>query len=338
MSRNRTFSSLILLFVLVLLAAAFLSLGTQKSTVANAQPSLALTQHYPDIQYQNNTIYIALWVINIYSFNYQTGSYTFDFYAVFFWIDPNITTANWYIMNGYPTYPGAKMLVASSYTGEIKYEAYRVRASLTTPIQGTDYPFDKIKLDIAIEILTNGYPTSLVWLANDTGVSSGFENVGWTKPTFTLTNSTSYYPLGVVSPRVDMYIDEERNTYGAVVETIIPPLIFCVVAGICFLFQMHETNAFSLRVAVTTSMLITAVLFNIAQENNLPPLTGLTLYDIFIDSVILFLALSVIVNILGYVEWMRNQDKKRVNQINRWGFAFSVGVPALIFLILFILK
>jgi large-conductance mechanosensitive channel len=241
-------------------------------------------------------------------------------------------------MNGYPTYPGAKMLVASNNSSEVKYEAYRVRANLNTPIEGRSYPFDTIKLDIAIELLTIGYKLSLVWLPADTGISSGFENVGWTKPTFELTNSTSQYPLGIVSPRVDMYVDEERNTYGAIVETIVPPLIFCIVSAVTFLFQMHENSAFSLRVGITTSMLITAVLFNIAQQNNLPPLTALTFYDVFIDSVISFLAISLVVNILGYVEWMRSQDKKRINELNKWGFVASIAIPLVLFIALFFLK
>lgn len=283
-------------------------------------------------------MYISLWLINIYSFSYQTGSYTFDFYVFFFWTDPNIATANWYLMNGYQTYPGAKLLVSSSYNTTVKYEFYRVRANLNTPYQGKDYPFDKIKLDIAIELLTNGYNTTLTWLPSDTGISSQFQNVGWTQPTFQLTSSTSYYPVVVQSPRVDMYILEQRDTYGAVVETIVPPLIFCIVSAVSFLFQMHENSAFSLRVGITTSMLITAVLFNIAQQSNLPPLTTLTFYDVFIDSVISFLATSLIVNILGYVEFMRHQDKERVNRLNRNGFIASVAIPVILFVVLFSLK
>ena len=337
--RNRSFSFFLLFVVLFLLAGGFLSFAAQKNIYAAAQTAPELSQsQFPSLPNENHTVYIALWLINIYSFSYQTGSYTFDFYVVFFWTDPNVSTADWYLMNGYPTFPGAKMLVASDYNSTVKYEAYRVRANLNTPIEGKNYPFDKIKLDIAVELLTVGYNLSLVWIPVDTGISSGFENVGWTRPTFELTNSTSQYPLGVVSPRADMYIEEERNTYGAFVETIVPPLIFCIVSAVSFLFRMHENNAFSLRVGITTSMLITAVLFNIAQQNNLPPLTSLTFYDVYIDAVISFLAISLIVNILGYVEWMRNADKKRVNELNRWGFIAAAVIPILIFVALFLLR
>lgn len=334
------FSWFLLFLVLFLLIAGLLSLGGQKTANAQAsqQPPPYLAQQVPNVQYENHTVYVSLWLINIYSFDYRTGSYTFDFYVYFSWIDPNIATSNWYLMNGYETYPGAKLLVSSNYTTPIKYELYRVRADLNTPLQPKNYPFDKIKLAISIELLSLDYNTSLVWLQAETGISSGFVNVGWTQPTLAVSTSTSVYPDGIRLPRADIYIIEERNTYGAIVETIVPPLIFCVVSGVCFLFQMHESSAFSLRVGINTSMLITAVLFNIAQQNNIPPVTELTFYDVFIDSVITFLAISLIVNILGYVEWMRHQDKKRVNDLNKWGFLFSIGVPILLFIILFFLK
>jgi hypothetical protein len=56
----------------------------------------------------------------------------------------------------------------------------------------------------------------------------------------------------------------------------------CVIALVCFLFPLHEGTAFSLRVGINTSMLITAVLFNLAVQNNLPPLTKVTFYDVLI--------------------------------------------------------
>ena len=335
--QHRVFS-LILLFMVVFLVVAGSLMRNAGITDVAAQASEQAPQPVPNLQYENRTVYISLWLINIYSFDYKTGSYTFDFYVAFFWTDTNISTANWYLMNGYQTYAGAKLLVASDYTDQIKYEFYRVRANLNTPLQPKNYPFDKIKLDIGIELLTNNYVSSLVWVPSSTGIDSGFENVGWSQPTFQLTSAPTNYPLNIQLPRADMYIIEQRNTYGAVIETIVPPLIFCIVSAVSFLFQMHKSSAFSLRVGITTSMLITAVLFNIAQQNNIPPLTALTFYDVFIDSVIAFLAVSLIVNILGYVQWMRTQDKEKVNKLNKYGFIISVAIPIILFLILFSIK
>ena len=280
-------------FLALLVTSLFIAVVTtlEENCFAEAQeePSMPFTTEVPNIQYQNRTVYIALWLINIYSFDFKSGSYTFDFYVRFFWIDPHVHKADWYLMNGYPAYPGAKLLVSSSYNTSVKWELYRVRASLNNPPEAKDFPFDQVKLPISIELLTDASQISMTWLQNATGISSSFQNVGWTTPMFALTTSTADSSVGVNSPRADMIVIQNRNLYGAIVQTIFPGLIFCIIALVCFLFPMHEGTAFSLRVGINTSMLITAVLYNIAVQNNIPPLTRVTFYDVFIDSVISFL-------------------------------------------------
>jgi hypothetical protein len=327
----------LLLLAAFILLASFLAIAEQKFASAAIQSDLVNPQ-VPSFQYENRTVYVSLWLINVYSFDYKTGSYTFDFYVFFYWTDPNISTVDWYLMNGYPTYPGAKLLVSSNYTGPVKWEYYRVRANLNTPLEPKNYPFDRIRLAISMELYTHSYDTSLVWLTQGTGIDAGFKNVGWTPPTFEVSSSISHYPVGIDSPRADMIIVQDRNLYGAIIETIIPPLIFCIVSLVCFLFQMHESAAFSLRVGINTSMLITAVLFNLAEQGNIPPITELTFYNVFMDSVISFLAINLVVTVVGYVDWMRNQDKRHVSLINRWGLIASVAVPLFLFLFLFFLK
>lgn len=329
-------TSLLLLLVIFSTATSLFCLSTQEP--AYAQTTAQVMPQAPNIPHENRTIYISLWLINVYSFDFKTGSYTFDFYVSFHWTDPQITSANWYLMNGYPTFPGAKQLVSSNYTGDIKSEYYRVRANLNTPLEPKNYPFDTIKLAISIELLTQNYETSLLWLPEATGIDVGFKNVGWTTPTFEISTSISYYPVGIDSPRADMIVVQDRNLFGALIQTIVPPLIFCIVSALCFLFRMHESSAFSLRVGINTSMLITAVLFNIAEHGNIPPITEVTLYNSFTASVISFLAINLIVTILGYVEWMRHQDKTHVNKVNKVGFLVSFAVPILLFAILFLFK
>ena len=121
--------------MVVFLAVAGALMHNSQNTDVAAQALEPAQQQVPNIQYENHTVYVSLWLINVYSFDYKTGSYTFDFYVFFFWSDPNIQTANWYLMNGYPSYPGAKLLVASNYTDQVKYEFYRVRADLNTPLE-----------------------------------------------------------------------------------------------------------------------------------------------------------------------------------------------------------
>jgi hypothetical protein len=323
----------VFIFLLVFLAVSLLSLNRQVQAQTN---NMASTQ-IPNINFQNKTVYVSLWLINVYSFDYKSGSYVFDMYLDFFWNDPNIATADWYLMNGYPTYPGAKLLVESNYNGSVYWEFYRVRASLNTPLEPRAYPFDKISLPISIELLPHGYNVSLVWLTDQSGIGRDFKNVGWTQPTFNLTVSQNVYPTQGASPRVDMFIMQSRSVYLAFADTILPPLIFCIVSGVSFLFRMHESNAFSLRVGIATSMLITAVLFNINQQNSIPPTSKLTIYSAFIDSVFAFLAINLIITVLGYVQYNKIHDQAKVDKLNKVGFVFSLAVPTVIFLILFLL-
>jgi hypothetical protein len=292
----------------------------------------------PAIPEKNNTVYAGIHLIDLYNFEYQTGHYTYDMYVYFFWTDPSITTANWYFMNGYPTYPGSKLLVRESKQGRVKWEMYRVRADFTSPIEPTNYPFDRITLPIAIELLTGSPGTSLVWLDAETGIGPGFTNVGWTRPVYTLSTSVSHYPFGIDSPRADMIIVMDRYPFGAFIKTIFPPLIFCFVAGVCFLFRMHETTAFSLRTGIMTSMLVSAVLFVFAEQSSIPTVSGPTLFHVFMIAVITFLALGLIITVVGYSAWMRTHDMAYVDRLNRAGFAITLVLPVLLFCFLVIFR
>jgi len=48
--------------------------------------------------------------------------------------------------------------------------------------------------------------------------------------------------------------------------------------------------------------------------------------------------LVLIVTVLGYVEWVRTQNKRHVEKVNRIGFAISLALPILVFAILFLIK
>jgi hypothetical protein len=332
--QRRMLLSVTVIFLFILSGIFLSTLGAASTSALSSQPVLPQA---PNIEPANRTVYMSLWLIDIYSFDYRTGNYIFDFYVFFHWTDPNITI-DWYLRNGYPTYPGAKLLVDSSYNNTVKWEHYRVRASLNYPIEGRNYPFDTIRLVISAELLTHDYDTTLVWLQSATGIDAQYKNVGWSDPSFETATSISHYPIGIDSPRADMYIVQNRNPFGAIIKTILPPIIFCIVSLASFLFQMHESSAFSLRVGINTSMLISAVLFNIAEQSNIPPITQLSLYNIFSASVTSFLALSLVITVIGYVEWMRHQDKTHVSKVNKLGVILSVALPVALFLILLTLK
>ncbi len=328
------------LVIALICASAILSVAGQRVQLfAQAETSSGSSVKIPNVQFQNRTVYTAIWLINIYSFEYKTGTYTFDMYIYYFWIDPNISTIDWYLMNGYPAYAGAKLLVEKNQSGPVQWEIYRVRAILNTPLESKGYPFDHIVLPVSIEMLTHGYDSTLAWLSQDTGIDIDYKNVGWSTPTFDLLTSTrEVYPFGSGTPRIDMNIHQYRAVAVGFIETIVPPIIFCIVSAFSFWFRMDDSTALGLRVGLNTSMLITAVLFYLSEVNNIPPVSTLTFYTAFIISVLSFLAMNLIITILGYVRWAyHKRTSEHIDRINRWGLLASFVLPVSLFLILIFL-
>ncbi len=299
---------------------------------------LPQTQTLDADYYENNTVYIGLWLNNIYSYQYLAGEYTLDMYLYFFWVDPNIATIDWYLMNGYPVNPATTILVSSNLTSEVKNEIYRVTAVCNTAPDAKDFPFDSIQLQVAIELLIHGYPTQLVWLENETGIDSGFVNARWVTTGINLTVSEHDYPLDVVLPRAEMVVTQERERPSAGIQSLITPAIFGIVSAFSFLFSLKDTGAVGLRLGLNTSMLVTTLLFNFAVSSIIPPASTIVLYSLFMLSILLFMVMNLIVTITGFVFWFYFKDEKRTKKVNRWGFLFSLLVPAVFFALLYIFR
>jgi hypothetical protein len=119
---------------------------------------LPMQAQSPSVQYETGTVYIGVWLIDVYNFQYQTGDYTFDFYLYFFWVtsNSNFTQIDWQLVNGYPVTPTSVVLIDRNSTGQVYHEIYRVTARCNTPPDASDYPFDTIKLELIFDLLTRG--------------------------------------------------------------------------------------------------------------------------------------------------------------------------------------
>ncbi len=87
-----------------------------------------------------------------------------------------------------------------------------------------------------------------------------------------------------------------------------------------------------------TSMLVSAVLFVFAEQSSIPTVSGPTLFHVFMIAVITFLALGLIVTVIGYAEWMRTRDTVYVDRLNRAGFAISLVIPLVLFALLILFR
>ncbi len=289
-----------------------------------------------DMVAEENVIYMGIWVINVYGFDYPNGNYVFDYYIYFFWSDPNITTVQWYMMNGKPSNPITKEMVSNGTLEGFNFEFWRVRADLSYPLEAGNYPFEPVTLPISIEVVNPnkpGQPYQLRWLEESSGVDPGFKIVGWDVTDVQYSIVLHEYPF-VESPQAIMDIVIKREMIVAFPEVILPPLIFCLVSAFSFLLRMDDSGAFGLRVGLNTSMLITAVLFNLSMQKQIPPTSTINFYTIYITGVFIFLALNLIVTILGYVEFNYHKDPAKLRRINRYGVIMSTSIPIIIILML----
>jgi hypothetical protein len=292
----------------------------------------------PDVNFESNNVYIGILVNNIYSYQYTAGTYTLDLFLYFFWTDPNISTVDWYLINGYPVNPATTVLVSSNLTGEVKYEIYRITAACSTTPDAKDFPFDSIKLTIAIELLTRGYNMELVWLENETGLDIGFINAGWVTTDLDLTTSIHNYPLNAALPRAEMTITQERQLIMSNIQGLIPPTIFAIVSAFSFLFALRDASSVGLRLGLNTSMLVTTLLFNFTVGSAIPPSSSITLYSLFIVSILLFIVLNLIVTVTGFVQWFYYKNEAQTKTTNRLGFILSILIPCVFFILLFFLR
>jgi hypothetical protein len=344
--KNNKNSSLVLFLSVLSILLFFGGLLVSLNSAEASNKSMVETQYVPmqtqatNIQYESGTVYIGIWLIDIYNFQYQTGDYTFDFYLYFFWVDPNpnITQIDWQLVNGYPVTPTSVVLIDRNLTGQVKHEIYRVTAQCNTPPDASDYPFDTIKLKLVIDLLTRGYYDNVAWLENQTGIDPEFKNAGWTTISFGLTVSQKEYPLGVEVPRASMLVTQERQRPLSSVQTFIPPIIFGIVSTFSFLFSLTEMCAVGLRIGLNTSMLVTTLLFGFTAGANIPPASTMTIYSLFLLSVLIFMVINLNVTIVGIVAWVRFKNERLVKRINRWGFVLALSLPVILFALTYFLR
>jgi hypothetical protein len=291
-----------------------------------------------EVVQSDDTVNIGVWLINMFGYQYTTGDYIADMYVYFYWTNPNVTTIDWHFANGYPVTPTSVTLVGNMTDGNLKGEVYRATANLNSPPDASDFPFDKINVTVAINLVTHGNNLTLTWMKNQTGVDSNFANPGWRTVNTSLETSINDYPLGVIVPKATMTLTQERQRPTQSFSPFMPPVFFAIVCAVSFLFSLKEMAAVGLRIGLNTSMLVTTLLFSFNVGNNIPPASSMVLYSIFLVSILLFMVSNLIVTIIGVVGWIKYRDEKRTEKANKLGFLISMLVPVIAFLIFFALK
>jgi hypothetical protein len=291
-----------------------------------------------DVIQNDNTVNVGVWLINMFGFQYTSGDYIADMYVYFYWTNPNITTIDWHFANGYPVTPTSVTLIGNMTNGNLKAEVYRATANLNSPPDASDFPFDKINITVAINLVPHGNNLTLTWMTNQTGVDSKFANPGWKTTNLSLESSINDYPLGIEVPKATMVVTQERQRSTQSFSPFIPPIFFAIVCGVSFMFSLKEMAAVGLRIGLNTSMLVTTLLFSFGISSSIPPASSMVLYTIFLLSILLFMVSNLVVTIIGVVGWLKYKDEKRTTKSNKLGFVISIIVPVVVFTLFYLLK
>ena len=308
------------------------------SSVQAAESSLSLSPAVNTSPDSPSKMEVSVFINSIDNLDMVRGTYTIDSYLHFRWTDPRIDNAHFEFMNGVPaSYADSVKKLSESKSGPVKEEWYRTRADFRIIPNNMDYPYQSGILPIKFEDSEyNSSQLTYVPLKEESGIEPGFLIPGWKlgTPSFSVTDHT--YPGNQTYSQLAYNIPITNDALASLIQTIVPPLIFCFIAALSFTVQVTEGPLVALRYSLTTSMFITAVMYHFSQFALVPGLGVLKLFDKFMIAVYLFLSVTIIVTTLCYVAEKQWERPELVKPINRCGMVVTIVLPLVSFWLLLV--
>jgi hypothetical protein len=279
---------------------------------------------------------VGVYINAINNLDFIKGTYSEDFYLHFRWTDPTIKTAEFELMNGRVSSGSYSVRqLSANKSGPVKEEWYRVRADFDVTPNIRNYPFESGTLPIEIEDGAHD-ESQLIYvpLVNESGIDSQVDIPGWMigTPVFSLMDHP--YPWGQTFSRVFFNVPVTKNPMDSIIQTLLPPLLFCLIAMLSFFINLEHRELLPLRYGLTTSMFVSAVMYDFSQVSMLPGLGVLKLFDKFMIGVYLFLAATIVVTTLCYLAQRKWERPELVKPINLYGMVMSILLPVVAFWIL----
>lgn len=277
---------------------------------------------------------VGIYVVGFGNFDANKGTYSIDFYLWFIWdaTDQNFTALNYEFMNGRAS-STVKLSDETDPDTNVREVWYRIQASLYNEPDFSTYPFNE--QDITIVLEDTKLTTSELAYAPDTEGSGLDEDVGisgWQIKDWSISQTEKYYAQWdeTYSRLVfDIHVGRAAMTTG--IKTLLPPIIFCIVSGLSFAFKPDKIAN---RIGFGTSMLISAVMFHISQTASLPPMPSLMTIDKIMIATYAFLAASLLVTTLIYVDEEFWKESDHTKQVNNYGFILAVVLPFAVYFLL----
>jgi hypothetical protein len=272
---------------------------------------------------------VGVYVLSFGNFDANKGTYTIDFYMWMSWdAAANITPHKTFeFMNGRAS---SSVMFSDETEGGVREVWYRIQAALYNEPQFKAYPFNEFNIEIQIEdsTLTTG---DMVYIADTDGTAiDGSLNIpGWEMNSVGIAvTDNPYENWGETYSRLTFRIEIGRAMGTTALKTLLPPIIFCVVSGLSFAFKPDKIAN---RIGFGTSMLISAVMFHISQTASLPPMPSLMAIDKIMIATYGFLAASLFVTTVMYIDEEYWKDRDYTKQVNYYGAIIATALPFVIY-------
>ncbi len=280
-------------------------------------------------------VWIGIYVVGFGNFDANKGTYTIDFYL---WLSYDAMDGNFMPHKSYEFMNGRATSV-TLLTNEtdpdtnIREVWYRIQASLYNEPQFKAYPFNEFEIVIQIEDskLTTD---ELVYIPDTEGsaIDDSMNIPGWQiKDQELAVTDNTYENWGETYSRITYSISIGRALGTTALKTLLPPIIFCIVSGLSFAFKPDKIAT---RIGFGTSMLISAVMFHISQTASLPPMPMLMTIDKIMIATYGFLAASLFVTTVMYIDEEYWKDKDYTKQVNYYGAIIAIALPFIIYAVL----
>ncbi|MBS3140895.1 hypothetical protein J4405_01975 [Candidatus Woesearchaeota archaeon] len=260
----------------------------------------------------------SVYILNLGKFDVATGTFTADFY-----LSMKCDTecnSNFEFMNGRAT-------SIDKIIDEKNEKFYRIQASLNSPVNLKQFPFDKQKMEIIIEDkITPIEDLIYVPKLEESGLDDSIIFIGWDLDGWNAEAKEHYYPAYEETYSQYVFtIDISRPSINAFFKTFLPVIFIVLIALLSFFLDPDKITT---RLGMVGSALVASVMFHVSITNQIPPVGYLTFADKFMILTYFVLLASFILNVLmlDLLERKKNELVDKIHKVTEYSMIFIVVI------------
>lgn len=280
---------------------------------------------------------VGIYLSDIPSITFKEKKFQVDFKVFFRWEDGAINPAETFeIVNGHID---NKELVVTKKVGSMNYALVRVEATIHRNFDMSRYPMDAQAIKIQMEDRSGRLVYQEDKANSDTNPKISVP--GWVLGKAETYASTTKYKTtygdpslasGSVSvvPRLTMAVAMQRAGNAFLVKNFSLMILAAYCAFAAFLVRADHIDA---RLAFSLSAVFIASNTQGLLAASLPDGEGLTLGDVFYQTTVLFIVLSVVGSVRTFRDFLSGDEARAIMHSTRYAIALSLLYPATLLLI-----